>query len=73
MPAPRPERHRNKSRPPRGARGASRYGGADPAAVIDEIADRLRRARENHSTAGRDEATAIFDGLLAWIQRTEGR
>jgi hypothetical protein len=45
------------------------YGGADPAAVIDEIADRLRRARDNHSTEGRHEATAIFERLLGWIER----
>jgi hypothetical protein len=43
------------------------YGWNDPAAVIDEIAALLRRAREDHAGARRRTAAAIFDELMAWM------
>lgn len=43
------------------------YGWDDPAAVIDEIADRFRRARDAHAAAGRRRPSAVFEAMIAWM------
>jgi aminoglycoside phosphotransferase (APT) family kinase protein len=40
-----------------------------PAAVIDEIAASFRRARDNHAAHQRPRAVAVFDEMIAWMQR----
>ena len=43
------------------------YGWHDAGAVIDEIAHRLRWARDDHARAGREAPRAVFEGLVAWM------
>ena len=45
------------------------YGGIDVAAVVDELAARFTRARDHHADGGRAEAVAIFDAMIAWMDR----
>jgi aminoglycoside phosphotransferase (APT) family kinase protein len=45
------------------------YGWEDPAAVVDEIAARFRRARDAHAAAGRATAVAIFERMMEWMER----
>jgi hypothetical protein len=45
------------------------YGWEDPPAVIDEIADRFQRARNHHAAHQRLKAVAVFDEMIAWMQR----
>jgi len=45
------------------------YGWDDPAAVIDEIAARFRRARDHHAASGRTKAADIFEESLTWMAR----
>lgn len=45
------------------------YGWEEPAAVVDEIAARFRRARDAHAAAGRTKAVAIFEDHMAWMER----
>ena len=45
------------------------YGWDDPAAVIDEIAARFRRARDAHVAAGRSQPAAVFEGMIGWMER----
>jgi aminoglycoside phosphotransferase (APT) family kinase protein len=45
------------------------YGWDDPPAVIDEIADRFQRARNDHAAHQRLKAVAVFDEMIAWMQR----
>lgn len=45
------------------------YGWEEPSAVIDEIAARFRRARDDHAASGRRRAAVIFDGMIAWMER----
>ena len=40
------------------------YGWEDPHAVIDEIADRLRRARDDHAGHGRQKAVECFEHMI---------
>jgi aminoglycoside phosphotransferase (APT) family kinase protein len=47
------------------------YGWQDARAVIDEIADRFRRARDGHAADGRAKAAAIFDEMVAWMDRNK--
>lgn len=41
------------------------YGWTDPNALVDEIADRLRRARDEHAANGRSEAVIVFEEMIA--------
>jgi len=41
------------------------YGWADPIALVDEIADRLRRARDEHAANGRSKAVIVFEEMIA--------
>jgi hypothetical protein len=41
----------------------------DPAAVVDEIAARFRRARDAHAAAGRAGAVTIFAEMMIWMKR----
>lgn len=43
------------------------YGWDDPHAIVDEIHADLRRARDNHDRAGRWRASAIFRGMIGWM------
>lgn len=43
------------------------YGWPDAVAVIDEIAARFRRARDEHARAGRTKAVAVFETMMAWM------
>ena len=43
------------------------YGWEDPCAIVDEIHADLRRARDNHDRAGRWKASAIFRGMIGWM------
>jgi hypothetical protein len=45
------------------------YGWADAPVVIDEIADRFQRARNDHAAHQRPKAVAVFDEMIAWMQR----
>jgi hypothetical protein len=45
------------------------YGWHDPPAVIDEIAGSFHRARDNHAAHQRPKAVAVFDEMIAWMQR----
>lgn len=45
------------------------YGWGDPAAVVDEIAARFRRARDAHAAAGRAGAVTIFAEMMIWMKR----
>jgi hypothetical protein len=45
------------------------YGWDDPPAVIDEIADLFQRARNDHAAHQRRKAVAVFDEMIAWMQR----
>jgi aminoglycoside phosphotransferase (APT) family kinase protein len=45
------------------------YGWDNPPAVIDEIAERFQRARNNHAAHQRHKAVAVFDEMIAWMQR----
>lgn len=45
------------------------YGWADAPVVIDEIADRFQRARNDHAAHERPKAVAVFDEMIAWMQR----
>lgn len=46
------------------------YGWEDRAAVVDEIAARFERARDQHATAGRAAPVAVFEALMARIARS---
>lgn len=41
------------------------YGWTDPIALVDEIADRLRRARDEHAANGRSKAVIVFEEMIA--------
>jgi Phosphotransferase enzyme family len=41
----------------------------DPPSLIDEIGDRFRRARDDHAAHQRPKAVAVFDEMIAWMQR----
>jgi hypothetical protein len=43
------------------------YGWDDPAAALDEISDRFRRARDEHAAHGRTNAVAIFEENVRWM------
>lgn len=43
------------------------YGWDDPAAVIDELGARFRRARDDHHAAGRVAAETVFIDLCSWM------
>ena len=45
------------------------YAWDEPPAVIDEIADRFQRARNDHAAHQRPKAVAVFDEMIAWMQR----
>jgi aminoglycoside phosphotransferase (APT) family kinase protein len=45
------------------------YGWEDAAEVLDEIADRFRRARDAHAVAGRTKAVTIFEDMVRWMER----
>jgi aminoglycoside phosphotransferase (APT) family kinase protein len=45
------------------------YGWQDPAAVVDEIAARFRRARDTHAAARRTKAVAVFEEMMVWMER----
>jgi aminoglycoside phosphotransferase (APT) family kinase protein len=45
------------------------YGWEDAAEVLDEIADRFRRARDAHAAAGRTKAVTIFEEMMGWMER----
>lgn len=47
------------------------YGWDDPAAVLDEIAARFRRARDEHAAHGRATAVAIFEKNVRWMAENE--
>jgi hypothetical protein len=41
--------------------------------MVDEITDRFRRARAHHAAHQRTRAVAIFDEMIAWMQRQPPR
>ena len=43
------------------------YGWDDAGAIVDEIAALLRRARDQHVSAGRHNAATIFEELMRWM------
>jgi aminoglycoside phosphotransferase (APT) family kinase protein len=45
------------------------YDWADAPAVIDEITESFQRARNRHAAEQRATAVAVFDEMLAWMQR----
>ena len=45
------------------------YGFFHPAEIIDEIAARFRRARDQHADAGRTRSAAIFSEMVTWMDR----
>jgi Phosphotransferase enzyme family len=47
------------------------YGWHDPDALIDEIADRMRRARNEHAQQGRSKAVAVFQDMIASMNAIE--
>jgi hypothetical protein len=47
------------------------YGWDNPAAVLDEIADRFRRARDEHAANGRANAVAVFEENVRWMEKNE--
>ncbi len=44
------------------------YPGMTPRLVVDELIARFRRARDQHTAAGRVGAVELFDRLLVWMQ-----
>lgn len=49
------------------------YGGVTPAAVVEALTARFRRARDHHRAAGLDGAVRVFDDLLTWMARFGGQ
>ena len=49
------------------------YGGITPAAVVEALTARFRRARDHHRAAGLDGAERVFDDLLTWMARYGGQ
>jgi hypothetical protein len=47
------------------------YGWGDPSALLDEIADRHRRARAEHASHGRRKAVEVFDEMIASMDLIE--
>jgi aminoglycoside phosphotransferase (APT) family kinase protein len=47
------------------------YGRFTPAAVIDEITARFRRAQADHTRHGRDQGAAIFAEMVCWMEEHE--
>lgn len=47
----------------------SAYPGMTPAVVVRELRDQFGRARTRHQAARRSGPWAVFDGLLAWMDR----
>jgi hypothetical protein len=47
------------------------YGWGDAGAIVDEIAALPRRARDQHVSAGRHQAAAIFEELMRWMADRE--
>ena len=47
------------------------YGWQDAGAVVDEIAARFRRARDEHARAGRTKPVAVFETMMAWMQAND--
>jgi hypothetical protein len=45
------------------------YGRFTPAAVIDEITARFRRAYADHTRYGRDQAAIIFAEMVRWMEQ----
>jgi aminoglycoside phosphotransferase (APT) family kinase protein len=45
------------------------YRWEDIAVVVDEIADRFRRARDAHAAARRSDSVVIFEGMIDWMAR----
>ena len=45
------------------------YGSMEPAAIVDEITDRFRRARAGHAANDRPRGVTVFDESLAWMAR----
>jgi aminoglycoside phosphotransferase (APT) family kinase protein len=45
------------------------YGGVTPAAVVEALTARFRRARDEHHAAGLRDAERIFEELLSWMAR----
>lgn len=49
------------------------YGGITPAAVVEALTARFRRARDHHRGAGLCGAVRVFDDLLTWMARFGGQ
>lgn len=47
------------------------YGWGDPERLIDEIADRMRRARDEHARQGRFRAVVVFQEMIASMNTIE--
>jgi hypothetical protein len=47
------------------------YGWNDPGVLVDEIADRLRRARDEHASHRRPKAVAVFEEMIASMNAVE--
>ena len=47
------------------------YGWTDPDALVDEVADRLRRARDEQSIHRRFRAVAVFEQMIASMDAIE--
>jgi aminoglycoside phosphotransferase (APT) family kinase protein len=47
----------------------SAFPGMTPQLVIDELTARFRRARAEHEAAGRAGGVAVFERMMAWMQR----
>lgn len=47
------------------------YGGPEPGVVVDEIADRLHRARDEHARHNRPGAVAEFEKMIASMDAVE--
>ena len=45
------------------------YGSFTPAAVIDEITARFRRAHADHARQGRDQGASIFAEMVRWMEQ----
>ena len=45
------------------------YGWDDASNLIDEIADRFQRARDDHAAHEHPKAVAVFDEMIAWMER----
>jgi hypothetical protein len=47
------------------------YGWTDPGLLVDEISDRLRRARDEHARHGRPRAVVGFEEMIASMNIVE--